>query len=406
MDGVRAAGTSHFERTRLTWASYWTLGYFSFLQSVLGPIMPFLRSDLRLSYTVASLHFSAFAFGGVLMGSLGERIAGRWGRTVAFWSGGAGMAAGTLALVLSRNPGGTIAGAFAMGFLGVLLLVTIQATLADGHGHWRTVALTEANVVASIFAIFAAVAAGACTAVGLGWRPALLLPVAFLALLAVRYRDVRFGTRRYSAPAATGRQHSQSLPLPLRFWAFWLLIMLETAVEWCLAYWGATFLTSAGGLTPAQAASTTGIFFLAMVIARYAGSRAARRFAGEHILLVALCVAFVGFPLFWLAPTPALRLAGLFVVGLGLANVYPVALALGTGAAQEQANRASARLTLASSSAVLAAPAALGALADHVGISHAFGIAVPLLAGALSIAAFASRGRQGTGVRSTPTTAS
>ncbi len=379
-----------FERTRFTWANYWALGYFSFLQSVLGPIMPFLRSDLRLSYTVASLHFSAFAFGGVLMGSLGERISGRWGRTVAFWGGAAGMAAGTLALVFSRNAVGTILGAFTMGFLGVLLLVTIQAILADRHGRWRAVALTEANVVASVFAILASVAAGVFAGAGLGWRPALLLPLAFLVLLAFHYRDARFEQVRPRAdttsPAVPADAH-----LPKQFWAFWLLIMLETAVEWCVAYWGATFLTSAGGLGPAGAATATGAFFLAMVIGRYAGSWATRRLPGKTILLAALGVASAGFPLFWLAPTPALHVAGLFIVGLGLANVYPAAVALGTGTAPEQANRASARLTLASSGAVLVAPAVLGALADYVGIGRAFGIALPLLLGALGSLFLASR---------------
>ena len=38
------------------------------METVLGPIMPFLRTELDLDYTVASLHFSAFALGSVLLG--------------------------------------------------------------------------------------------------------------------------------------------------------------------------------------------------------------------------------------------------------------------------------------------------------------------------------------------------
>jgi hypothetical protein len=54
-----------FVRERLTWASYWMLGYFAFLQAILGPLMPFIRGELRLSHLIASLHFSAFALGAV-----------------------------------------------------------------------------------------------------------------------------------------------------------------------------------------------------------------------------------------------------------------------------------------------------------------------------------------------------
>ena len=63
-----------FVRVRLTWASYWMFGYFAFLEAVLGPLMPFIRGDLHLSYLLASLHFSAFALGAMAMGTVGDRL--------------------------------------------------------------------------------------------------------------------------------------------------------------------------------------------------------------------------------------------------------------------------------------------------------------------------------------------
>src|SRR3712207_7055684 len=52
-----------FVRYPLTWATYALVGYFAYLETVLGPLMPFLRAEHGFSYTVASLHFSAFALG-------------------------------------------------------------------------------------------------------------------------------------------------------------------------------------------------------------------------------------------------------------------------------------------------------------------------------------------------------
>src|SRR3712207_6431190 len=149
--------TSHpqerFVRYPLTRATYALVGYLAYLQTVLGPLMPFLRAEQGFSYTVASLHFSAFALGAVPVGFFGDRVAGHWGRRVSLWGGGAGMAAGALLLGVSPVPPGTILGAFFMGTCGGLLVITTQAILADKYGEWRTVAITESNVAASVCAI-------------------------------------------------------------------------------------------------------------------------------------------------------------------------------------------------------------------------------------------------------------
>ena len=125
------------------------LAYFAYLQASLGPLMPFLRDELSLSYTAAGLHLSAFAAGMIMAGSLGDRLAQRLGRRVLFWGGALGMAAGTLLLVAGRQAAATVGGVLVMGSLGSLLLVVVQATLSDRHGDQRAVALTEANVGAA-----------------------------------------------------------------------------------------------------------------------------------------------------------------------------------------------------------------------------------------------------------------
>jgi hypothetical protein len=50
-----------FHRDELTWFAFGMLGFYNYLLSGLGPLMPSLREELGLSYTIASLHFSAFA---------------------------------------------------------------------------------------------------------------------------------------------------------------------------------------------------------------------------------------------------------------------------------------------------------------------------------------------------------
>jgi hypothetical protein len=44
-----------FVRNRLTWLAYAMLAYIGFTQSMLGPLMPFLRAELSLNYTLGGL---------------------------------------------------------------------------------------------------------------------------------------------------------------------------------------------------------------------------------------------------------------------------------------------------------------------------------------------------------------
>ncbi|MFN2490163.1 MAG: sugar MFS transporter [Actinomycetota bacterium] len=383
---LRSRHTEGFVRHRSTWATYGLLGYFAYLETVLGPLMPFLRSERGYSYTIASLHFSAFAFGGVLVGVFGDRVVARRGRWVALWGGGAGMALGVLLVALIPMAAGTITGALVMGSCGSLLLITTQAVLADRHGEWAAVAITESNVAASACAILASLAVGIFAAVGLGWRLSLVLPVVALALLGARFgRESLTLTSRFVSP-----DDGTSGALPVTFWIYWSVLFLGVSVEWCMAYWGADFLDAALGLNRSDAASALSLFFVGMLVGRIQGSRLARALKTDTLLLVTLCVALAAFPVFWLSHAPLLALMGLFVVGLGVGSVYPLTISVGVAAAP-RTNTATARLALAGGGAILVAPFVLGAYADRLGIQSAFGLVVPLLLGAIALSLFASR---------------
>ena len=93
-----------FTRDRFTWLAYAMLAYYAYLQAGLGPLMPFLRQELGLSYTLGGLHLSAFALGMFSAGVTGAALAARFGRRLLFWGGAAGMAGGALLLVMRSPP--------------------------------------------------------------------------------------------------------------------------------------------------------------------------------------------------------------------------------------------------------------------------------------------------------------
>jgi fucose permease len=357
------------------------LGYFAFIQGSLGPLMPSLRSEFGMSYTVASLHLSAFAGGSVLVGLFGERIALRFGRREIFWGGATGYTFAALFLVASPVVAGTIGATFLMGLLGGFLVLTIQATLSDHHGTRRAVAIAEANVAASSGAVLGALAVGGFERYGIGWRGALLLAVGGVIVLALRFRDVAVPQEM---PIAAGR-HGEARRLPRVFWVVASVLFLGVAAEWCVGYWGSDFLDREGGLGKSTAAAAMSAYFVAMAIGRLAGSRLARTYEDRQLLIGAFVIAAVGFLLLWLAPVAPVRLIGLFICGLGIAGIYPFTVSVGMKVAPASVNLVTARFILSGSSAILLAPFVLRIVADSAGIATAFGLTLPFLLAALGL---------------------
>ena len=358
--------------------------------------MPFLRAELGMSYATASLHFSAFALGVLPAGLLGDRLSGAFGRRRMVWGGSSGMATGAVLLVAGAHPAVTLVGTLMMGTFGGLLLMNLQATLSDAHGEGRSVAISESNVVASLFAIVAPLAIGAFERAGiLGWRGAMLAAVAALVLVYGRFRGAPIPNAK---PTGADGKAVSSGPLPPLFWGYCAVLFLATAVEWSMAFWGAAFLQDEVGFRTPGAAALMGAFFVAMLVGRILGSRLARLVSTAAILFGAQLVAIVGFALFWLVPLTvpgtwgaASSVAGLFVTGLGVANLYPFVVSAATGIVPEQADRAVARIALVGGSAILLAPLVLGSAADVFGIGKAYGVVAALLLAAVATTVVVNR---------------
>ena len=132
-----------------------------------------------------------------------------------------------------------------------------------------------------------------------------------------------------------------------------------------------------------------GFFFVAMTAGRIIGARLVRRADLARLLLATLALALAGSLLFRLAPWGWGAVPGLFVAGLGVANLFPFLLSLALGAVPERADPASARVVQIGGIAILVAPQTLGLIADQAGIATAMLLIPGLLAAAGVIVAMA-----------------
>ncbi len=377
--------TQVFHRSAFTWLAYLLLAFYGYFLNILGPITPYLKNEFQLSYTVSSLHFSAFAAGILLVGLAGHIIIMRLGRWRSLWTGAAGMSLGALLLVAGRTPLVTIAACFLMGLVGSLILAIVPSALADEHGEMRAVALSEANVAASLVSATAPLMVGWLANFAGGWRLALALaalaPILMWAGLAPSRPPEDHGVRG----AAGAEQNGAQGALPARFWLYWSALVLAVSVEFCMVFWSADYLETGLGMLKASAAQAVSLFLAGMIVGRLAGSRLVQRFSTRQVVTVSIVLAGAGFLAYWRTGSILLGLVGLFVTGLGVASLYPLILAFAIGASNGNTIQAGARATLASGTAILALPLVLGRLADGIGIRQAYGVVALLLISVLVI---------------------
>ena len=346
-----------------------------------------LKEELGLTYTISSLHFTAFAVGILLIGAGGHTLIQRIGRQQSLWLGLFGMSLSTVFLLLGKSPVITIGASFLMGWIGSLILAIVPAALADQHGEMRAVALSEANVIASLFATSAPLMVGWFTRSLDSWQ----LPLGIMAFTPL-VLFLGLGKNLHLLTTSSDEEPTRSRQsLPTLFWLYWMAIVLGVSVEFCMVFWSADYLEQVLGLIKADAAQAVSLFLAAMIVGRIVGSRLVQRFSTSGVVVISIVMASIGFLIFWSTENILLGLSGLFLTGLGVANLYPLILSLAIGAAKGNTIQAGARATLASGTAILALPLALGRFADAVGIRSAYGIVVLLLVSIFFISLIASR---------------
>jgi MFS family permease len=373
-----------FVRDAPTVLSYLVVGCFTFWLYAFGPAVTLLRAEWGFSYTLLGVYSVLWSTGAALAGAGFAWAARRRGRGELLWCSALGTTIGAALFTLGGGVPATLIGAGVFGLAGTTLLIVTQAILSDRHGAQRERALTEANIGAGASAVFAPLVLGVLAAGMLGWRAAFAVPAVVLAVLYLRYR-------RSSLTAAPEHRVAQTAGrLPTACWLFAVLTAVSSAIEFCLVYFGPQMLLGTG-LSAAAASTALSSNFLGILIGRLLGARLTRRPGRSVALLYAsLAVTGASFVLFWLTDRPAPAILGLFLCGVGIANLYPLSLALTLDAACGREDRANARSQLILGVVAAASPYLLGSLADRHGLAAAFtlkpvliGICLLLLGGGL-----------------------
>ncbi|MFG3255182.1 MFS transporter [Streptomyces sp. NPDC048172] len=183
-----------------------------------------------------------------------------------------------------------------------------------------------------------------------------------------------------NAPGMTGRAG--------RLVAVLGLIALCTAYgEGALADWSALHLSDDLGAGAGLAAMGYSVFAGAMTVGRASGTALLERLGPGRTLIAGGALASFGMLLGSLAPSVWLALGGFVLTGIGLANVFPIAIGRAGALAGPQGVAAASTFGYGG---ILLGPVAIGFLADWFSLTTAL-LTVALLAAFASVVAWATR---------------
>ncbi|WP_082743829.1 MULTISPECIES: MFS transporter [unclassified Burkholderia] len=374
-------------------------GLYGVQQGMLGPAMPFVRTELGFDLREVGLHFAAYALGLALIG-----FPYRWLSACRLPTGIGQIAvltvvAASSVLALSHALPITLLAAAMMGLSSGLVMATGQAKLGARYRERAAAKLVEAHVVAGLCVLGGALLIGSATSIGLSWRTAPVVVAISAALLAA----IPVSTYRRDEPAlhvidASPITHGTGARLPrVLQLSLWALVVLGISAEWGVGFWGAAYMKETVASSASMAATLMSVYFGGTVCGRVASSYLLRTVKPLTLLVAVALGAIATFAVLHVTRDVLITAGLAALLGACLGNFFPLILGTAMRAAPDAGPALSAQASQAVGVALLIAPFLLGMLSEKIGMQSAFAtlivypvLMVPIMLG-LSGFAFARR---------------
>jgi fucose permease len=143
--------------------------------------------------------------------------------------------------------------------------------------------------------------------------------------------------------------------------------------------WSAMYVADSLGGPEALGAIRLGVFLGAVTLGRLAGDRLVSRFGAVLVFRAGALLAGLGFGGSLLLDTPVAGLVGLGLLGAGIANALPLAIAAGGNSPGETPATAAARVSTLGYLGTFVGPVLVGSLASVSSLPQALGLPAVLI---------------------------
>ena len=338
-----------------------------------APLVPLAKHRLGVTDGTLGLLLLCIGIGSVVAMLATGALTARYGSKPVIVVGGVG-----LALIL---PTLTVAGTpVALGSMLLLFGAALGSVDVAMNVHAVEVERASGRKLMSgfhaLFSIGGFAGAAAMTTLlllGVGALPATLLCAG--AMLATRA-----AARPRLLTANAGRETGPLFAVPRGIVLLLAVLAAVTfLVEGAMLEWGALLVTDRALTAKNQAGIGYILFAIAMTAGRLVGDRVTARLGDAVTTAGGGLLAIAGFVLLLTVPVAPVALAGVVLIGLGASNIVPVLFRRAGSQTTMPASLAVAAMTTTGYAGVLAGPAAIGFIADRIGLPNAFWLLAALL---------------------------
>jgi MFS family permease len=151
-----------------------------------------------------------------------------------------------------------------------------------------------------------------------------------------------------------------------------ILAAISFLAEGSILDWSALLITGNGLVAVEQGGIAFVLFSIAMTVMRFCGDALTARIGDRPTLVWGGLTAICGFAVLLLAPVAMVAMIGFVLIGLGAANIVPVLFRRAGSQTVMPPGLAIAAITTLGYAGILLGPAAIGFVAQHVGLTLAF----------------------------------
>jgi len=357
------------------------IGYlFTGTAAVLIPsAMPFITDEytsLGLSLAAIGLIFPARAVGQIIGNLLAGVGSDRFGRIRLVWLSALILAA---SLMLTAATSVWLLLLVGLAFVGAAqsaLSTGINALVTDANRHARARALNTLHGLYGAGAAISPLLIGYLLDLGMGWRWTLGGTGAIWFLYGVGVYFANRGEQPFRADAAAGtfdlgmlRMLGNGAMLSLFIVAF-----IYNGVAYSLLGWVAVFMQQSAGLSAFLSAGMISVFYVALTLGRFGCAVFAERIGYAATFLILAAGITLTYPLVFFGSNPWVMVAGVFLTGLGLSGLFPMALAYGSRLFPAKSGMVTGILSVAMTFGGMIPPLWTGVLADAWGLQVALGV--------------------------------
>ncbi len=296
---------------------------FGVVMAILGAILPTLFDTIRFDKAQAGNLFLFMNFGMLVMSLFFGPIVDRFGFKLFLMASALAVSVSFFLLAGATTYPGVVAAAVLLGLGGGGLNGGTNALASDIHPDRRGAALNALGIFFGFGALTMPFLIGSF--LELAGLDRLLIFAAVFSLVPFAL----FALVRFPRP-----KHEQGFPLAqaaavIRSPLLWLcgaLLFFQSGNEFTVGGWITSYLHEVTGVTARSASFLLAAYWAAIMLGRLVSSRIVDRVGKRRLVLAGAAVAWIAALLVAWSPTAAVAPAGVVLLGLGFAAIFPTTL--------------------------------------------------------------------------------